>query len=297
MNIDIDAAHDFVATHARILDRRRLSFRSEDRDPAPVLAALDAYRNPDGGYGWGLEPDLRSPESQPATAGHAFETFAEIAPATAPHAVALCDWLDRVALPDGGLPFALPTDAPAGNGPWWASADPSVSSLQITAFVTAAALDLAAHDSAVASHRWLARSTDYCLGAIGGIEERPFAYVLEFALRFLDALADSRPSDAARALKRLARFVPRDGTLAVQGGAEGEALRPLDLAPYPGTLSRSLLSDDVIAADLERLAGLQQGDGGWVVDYLKISPAGALDWRGYVTVRALDVLRRNGAIS
>jgi hypothetical protein len=26
------------------------------------------------------------------------------------------------------------------------------------------------------------------------------------------------------------------------------------------------------------------------------SPAGALDWRGYATVRAIDVLRRNGAV-
>jgi len=30
------------------------------------------------------------------------------------------------------------------------------------------------------------------------------------------------------------------------------------------------------------------------VDFLKISPAGSLDWRGYVTARAVDILRRNG---
>jgi hypothetical protein len=296
-DIDIHAAHDFVATHARILDRRRLELRTGDAGPAAVLAALDAYRNADGGYGWGLEPDLRSPESQPATAGHAFETFADVAPVTAPQAVALCDWLEGVTLPDGGLPFALPTEASAGNGPWWGSADPTVSSLQITTFVTAAALQVGAHDRAVASHRWLARAVDYCVGAIERIEERPFAYVLEFALRFLDGLHGRRAAEAERALAHLREFVPPDGTLAVQGGAEGEALRPLDLAPFPGTLSRSLLGDAVIAADLERLAGLQQDDGGWVVDYLKISPAGALEWRGYATVRALEVLRRNGAIS
>jgi hypothetical protein len=297
MNINIEAAHAFVATHARILDRRRLELRTGGAGAAPVLAALDAYGNADGGYGWGLEPDLRSPESQPATAGHAFETFAEVAPATAPQAVALCDWLEGVTLADGGLPFALPTDAPAGNGPWWAFADPSVSSLQITTFVAAAALEVAAGDPAVASHRWLERATDYCLGAFERIDEPPFAYVLAFSLRFLDALHHSRPDEASRALERLRRFVPPDGTLAVEGGAEGEALHPLDVAPYPGGLTRSLLGDEVIAADLERLTGLQQDDGGWVVDYLKISPAGALDWRGYVTVRALDVLRRNGAIN
>ena len=40
-------------------------------DPSGLLAALDGYRNPDGGYGWGLEPDLRTPESQPGAALHA----------------------------------------------------------------------------------------------------------------------------------------------------------------------------------------------------------------------------------
>jgi hypothetical protein len=54
-----------------------------------------------------------------------------------------------------------------------------------------------------------------------------------------------------------------------------------------------LFTGQVIAADLDRLAALQQEDGGWIVDYLEISPAGSLDWRGDATVRAVDVLRRN----
>ena len=80
----------------------------------------------------------------------------------------------------------------------------------------------------------------------------------------------------------------------MRGGTEDEALHPLDIAPYPDRPARGLFSDDVVAADLDRLAGLQQEDGGWTVDYQKISPAGSLDWRGYATVRAVDVLRRNG---
>ena len=53
----------------------------------------------------------------------------------------------------------------------------------------------------------------------------------------------------------------------------------------------------MIAADLERLAAGQRDDGGWTVDYLQISPAGVLDWRGYSTVRAIKILRSNGSIS
>ena len=140
MTIDLSAATDFMATHARVLDRRRFELLNGQTDPSGALAALDGYRNPDGGYGWGLEADLRSPESQPGAALHAFEVFEDIAPATAPQAVALCDWLHSVTLPDGGLPMALPLSLTAGSGPWWQAADPSVSSLQITAASTTSAV-------------------------------------------------------------------------------------------------------------------------------------------------------------
>lgn len=294
MSIDLDAARDFLATHARILDRRRFALRDGRGDAAGVLAALDAYRNPDGGHGWGLEPDLRSPESQPGAALHAFEAFEDVAPATAPQAQALCDWLDSVTLPDGGLPFVLPLGTPAGSAPWWREGDPSTSSLQITAATAAAAHAVARHDPAVAAHPWLARATRYCLDAIAALDAEPFAYTVAFSLRLLDAVHDDVP-EAAGLMDGLGSAIPADGHLAVRGGAEGERLQPLDLAPFPDRPSRALLDDAVVAADLDRLAALQQDDGGWVVDYLKVSPAGALEWRGHQTVWAVDVLRRNGA--
>ena len=63
MTVDLSAAAGFTATHARLLDRRRfdLLFGGGDDGAAAgaVLAAVEAHRNPDGGYGWGLKPDLR----------------------------------------------------------------------------------------------------------------------------------------------------------------------------------------------------------------------------------------------
>jgi hypothetical protein len=291
MTIDLSAANDFMAAHARVLDRRRLELLNGEADPSAALAALDGYRNPDGGYGWGLEPDLRAPESQPGAAHHAFEVFEEIAPVTAPQAAALCDWLDSISLADGGLPMALPLSMAAGSAPWWNTADPSVSSLQITAVTAAAAQRVAPHDPDVAAHPWLERATRYCLTAIEAVQDAPFAYVLAFSLRFLDAVHDSRP-EAPGLLRRLGAYIPDDGLIRVTGGAEGEMLRPLDVAPFPNRPIRDLFSDDLISADLERLAGLQQEDGGWIVDFSSASPAGSLDWRGYSTVRAIDILQR-----
>jgi hypothetical protein len=289
------AARSFMAGHARTLDRRRFGLLFDRGDAEPVLAALRAYRNADGGYGHGLEPDLRAPESQPAAAFHAFAVLADVAPVTTPAAVELCDWLDAVALPDGGLPFALPIEDPSGSAPFWADADPEAFSLQITAVVAAHALRLAAHDADVADHAWLPRATSCCLAAIDALDAAPAAYELAFAVQLLDAMHD-RNEWARELLTRLAEYVPDDGRIPVVGGLPDETLWPLDLAPEPNRPARTIADDSAVAHDLERLAAEQREDGGWSVDFRSYSQAGALEWRGYATVRALAVLRANGRI-
>jgi hypothetical protein len=284
-----------MATHARMVDRHRFGLVLGRGDRAAALAAVNAYRNPDGGYGWGLEPDLRSSSSQPGGALHAFEVFEDIGPTTDPDAVVLCDWLESASLPDGGLPFALPLSDPAGCAPFWVDADPTVSSLQITAVVGAVAHRVARHDPAVAGHPWLAGATRYCFAAIEALQSQPHALVLAFAVRFLDAAHDAH-AEAAALLDHLAAFIPDSGLLHVAGGADDEMMRPLDFAPDPDGPSRRCFSEEAVAAELARLAGQQREDGGWAVDFGSFSPAAALEWRGHATVRAMSVLRSNGLV-
>jgi hypothetical protein len=293
--VNLEAASDFMATHARLLDRRRFDVVVHGASPEGALAALGGYRNADGGYGWGLEADLRDTRSQPGPALHAFEVFEDVLPATSPRAVDLCDWLGSVSLPDGGLPFALPVDSSAGCAPFWAQADPTVSSLQITAVVAAIANRVAAHDPAVAEHAWLARATSYCLAAAEALGNDPHALELTFAVQLVDAVHDTHP-EAADLLDRLGEHIPASGLVHVGGGLEDEFMRPLDFAPFPDRPARRLFAPDVIAAELERLEDQQQEDGGWPVNFASYSPAAALDWRGHMTVRALSLLKRNAVI-
>jgi hypothetical protein len=288
-SIDVAAARRFLAGHGRLLDRRRFEALNGDGDAEALSCTLEAYRNTDGGYGWGIEPDLRSPESQPTGAMHAFEVMEEIGLEASTRAVELCDWLTASTLPDGGLPFTRPVSDPAGCAPLWLGADPTTSSLQMTAQVAANALRVARRDQRVADHPWLARATGWCVDAIVDIRDTPSAHELLFATRFVDALASIDPERAAPLVDRVAMLLPRDGIVPVQGGAAGEALRALDFAPRPGAV-RALFADGVVAAELDRLAGSQQPDGGWKVDFESSSPAAALEWRGYATVAAVTTL-------
>jgi hypothetical protein len=65
--IDLSAAKTFMATHARLLDRRRFELSLGEGSAEAVLAALESCH--------GLEPDLRSTTSQTGAAMHAFEVF------------------------------------------------------------------------------------------------------------------------------------------------------------------------------------------------------------------------------
>ena len=305
MAFDLAATSAFMTAHARLLDRRRFAVRFDGGDPDLALAALEAYRNPDGGYG-ALEPDLRAVESQPVGAMHAFEVFEDVAPVTSPRASGLCDWLAGATLPDGGLPFALPVADATATAPFWAGADPDVSSLHITTAVAAVAHRVARHDPAVAAHPWLATVTRYAGAAMAAQEGPASTLELLYGLRFLDAwvgrLADGdgvdgegdEDVDAAALLAGWAGALPADATLPVEGGLADEAIRPLEFSPAPGTPLRAHLDEAVVASDLDRLAAGQRDDGGWAVDFTAYSPAAALEWRGYTTVEAVGVLRAHG---
>jgi hypothetical protein len=294
--VDLDRAAAFMTTHARLVDRHRYARLRGRGNPDGALRAVLAYRNPDGGFGWGMEPDLRAPESQPAGALHAFEVFEEIG-RPAPEAAELCDWLLRASLDDGGLPFALPVTDPTGCAPFWVSARTDVSSLQITAAVAAHAHGTARHDPDVAAHPWLAAATDYCLAAIPALEAQPppHALVMRFSCELLDRLPRNDPR-VPEVAAGLAARIPPSGQVHVEGGTPDEMMRALDFAPFPDSVVRSAIDDGVVAAELAALASQQQDDGGWPVEFVTHSAQSALEWRGYLTHRAVALLQGNGAL-
>jgi len=75
-----------------------------------------------------------------------------------------------------------------------------------------------------------------------------------------------------------------------------EVHRPLDYAPSPHSLARSLFSDEVISAQLDALVAAQQSDGGWMLNWMDWNPATTLEWRGWLTVETLGILRAYGRL-
>ena len=290
MSVEVEAAESFMLGSARLLDRHRLAVLLHGASVEPVLDALLAYRNPDGGFGHALEPDVRGPGSEPASVLHALDVLAEVDALDDASVAPAAAWIASIAAPDGGVPFVTERAAEHPHAPWMV---PSEGGSQLT-FALAGALWPApragASDAAV---RWLQSATDWCWARL----ERPHelsAYAVKFALDFLD-----RVPDEDRARERIEALRPRldaDGALPVAGGTEDERLGPLTLSERPASRSRALFADEHIAAELDALERAQQDDGGWRFDWLAWSPGQTVEWRGAVTLRALCTLRAHGRL-
>ncbi len=287
---DFDAAAGFIAGHARVLDRRVFGRLFQGGTAGPVRDAVAAYRNADGGFGHGLEPDLRTAGSQPAAVEMALRIL-DLADAWDDNlARAAVDWLAAVAPAEGGAATVEPTVADGPHAPWWVPEDGHPASL-----IQTGQLAGVLHARGFA-HPWLDRATELMWRRIDQLAEgRPAelnAYHMFGVLTFLQHVPDrGRVEQACRGVVPL---LFDHGLVALDPAAAGEVHTPLDFAPLPDSIARPFFEETVIAAHLDRLAAGQLADGGWMFNWPSWSPAAEADWRGFLTVDALRVLRANG---
>lgn len=82
------------------MERRLAAVLFDDEGPAGAVDAVLAYRNSDGGFGHGLEPDKRCPASLPVDLERALDVLIEAGDRRAGVDALLlsaCDWLGAVA--------------------------------------------------------------------------------------------------------------------------------------------------------------------------------------------------------
>ncbi|WP_216206833.1 hypothetical protein [Amycolatopsis aidingensis] len=301
--VDTEAARrgrTFLATHARVLERRLAELHLDGGGPAAACAVLDAlaaHRNPDGGLGHALEPDVRAPASQPLAVDFGLEVLEQVLDSAAgadelvrdrsrAFAEDLLPFLASVTTADGGLPIVLPSIATHPRAEHWGDGG-FPAGLNPTAGIVARL-----RRAGVTGDSWLSTAEAFCLQRIEALTAgQPCdAHTALNVLRFLARCPDRDWAERQRAV--VTGWFGRMPLLHLHPGA-GYGLTPLDFAPGPEDPLRAVFPADAVRAHLDALAAAQAEDGGWPLSWRPPGPAAELEWRGVCTLNALRILAVN----
>jgi len=272
------AARSFVNLQGRVLERRLLACLVDGEPADGVALALQAYRNPDGGLGHALEPDKRCPASQPVDVAVGLETLV-LAGARSDELVdGACAFLSSIADERGAVPIALPSARDFPHAAEYDSESFYVPGVWATSWVAWCLHALGARDP------WLDRATGYCLAELEGKPDLD-AHGLREVLRFARHAPDPR---TAGLVDRVAGWLPEADWFIADASSDEYGVPPYEF--------EGLFSDEELAPHLDRLEADQQADGGWPIRFEPPSEASHLEWRGFATVQAIEVLRRHGRL-
>ena len=288
---DIHAAEHFLAANARVLEKRKFERFFGGGEAGPVRDAVAAYRNPDGGFGQALEPDTRSPGSQPLATDFALRSLLDTDAWDAALAEGACAWLAATAPAGGGAVFVTESAGGWPHAPWMVPEDGQPASLISTGLLAGTLHAAAPRQAALAGQPWLRQATDLLWSRIDALTTSG-PYDMRALLWFLDNVPDRERAQAA--VGKIGPMIFDQKMVALDPETPGEVHFALDFAPLPSSIARPLFEPAVIEANLDHLAAAQHDDGGWMFNWTAWSPAGEREWRGHVTVDALRILRANG---
>jgi hypothetical protein len=270
------AAREFIRREGRLVERRLFAALFEGADPVGVVAALRGYQNPDGGFGHGLEPDKRCPDSLAIDVETAFQNLVAAGARDEEMVRRACDWLQSAAAPNGSVALASPVMEPYPKAEHWSdwTYTPGLN--------PTAGLAGLLHKLGI-EHPWLTRATDWCWATLeAGFPEE--AHSMLESLVFLEHAPDRAD------VTRIRDWLPKLSYYRADAADPAYGVTPLHFAPTPASYWRQLFDDDQVEGHLDRLQRDQQADGGWAITWEPPGAAATLEYRGVETVRALRVL-------
>ena len=281
---DFDAAAGFLAASARVLDRRVFQRLFGGGAAGPVRDAVAAYRNADGGFGHALEPDCRTPASQPAAVEMACGSWTWPTRGTSAWCATRSTGWPPSRPPEGGAAFVQPSVSEGPHAPWWVPAEGAslIQTGQVAALLYARGM----------AHPWLDGAARVMWS---GIEKLSRSRTGTRCSACSPSSSTCRTASAPRPRSRgSARCCSPPGSSPSTPGPRARRSGRWTSRRCPARSRAACSTRATIDAHLDHLAGAQRDDGGWMFNWPSWSPAAEADWRGFLTVDALRVLRANG---
>ena len=287
-------ARDFILTNARMIERRLFQFHFENDSSQGVYHAVYAYRNLDGGFGHGMEPDTASPESQPLFSIMALETLDEVGYLNADLIQRdFMPYFERVTTQKGGIPWML---RPKSDYP---CADHFKTVKEWAALSTTAPL-LGMLEKYHLDIPWMEKAESFIWQEIERIKAKHVFCHLCVPRRLQFLQYTKNRDKAEKALQDLKQWILTEGVLCDDRSDEGWGLygKPHSLcyAPSPDGILNPIFSKEMIHADLDELINRQKSDGRWDTWY-GLSEGMKLEWAGIQTLWTLKILKNYDRIA
>ncbi|MGZ3581121.1 MAG: hypothetical protein ACXWP6_00065 [Ktedonobacterales bacterium] len=292
-----EAARAFILGRARPLERALYAHVFEGADAGGALDALATYQNADGGFGHGIEPDLRTPASSVYATSVALQMLRDTkTPATHPLVERAMAYLLATYDAAGEVwPIIPPAANDAPHAPWWTWSETLAENCGgFRANPRAEIVGYLYDYAALVPQELRARLTD---AVVTHAEALPDAMEMHDLLCYLRLVETRTLPDAAR--ERLRERLTRAVRATVVFDAEawgGYGLMPLDAAPSPNAAFASEVRD-AVERNLDYAIAQQADDGSWSPAwswedaYPDAWAAARVEWQGVLTLKTLRSLR------
>lgn len=287
-------ARNYLFAEGRMLEKRLFGFYFESSNSDGVFHAVLAYRNEDGGFGWGLEPDSSSPESQPLFTIMALLLLDEVGCLDTELVTHSLDYLLPLSFESGGLPWMIEPERPYPRADHF---DRPLHRPTIT--ITAPVLGLC--EKYGIRSEWTERAGDFVWESIEEQKEEHVQCVqcMQQRLFFLENTSNSFLAE--REIANLCSRISSENVTCFDDEHPKTGLylhpTPTCFANHPESSLRSAFSDNQICASLDALISRQDECGAWVTGYGYPNYATpGIHWNGVYTINALKTLKAYGRV-
>lgn len=266
----LEKSHAFLQAYGRDIDQARFDFHFGDLPSEKLLAILERYQNPDGGF-FGLEVDIAAPQSNPFAMEIALLICLHAgAPKGHPLLQKAVAYLEATQDPDGGWRF-VPEIYQQSLAPWfqgwtWPNLNPTCSLAGLLIELGLGSANLLAG----------AEKLFQLLARLDGLADGEFYDVRPYAYYFLPEREHPQRDAYRAALKQW--FVRQHTHNKLDGAHFFEYIRS------PQTYIGQSIPPHILNARLDMLQDEQAADGGWPTPY---DPR----WRPWITVNNLLTLK------
>lgn len=288
----------YLAAKARSLDSARYRYRVGDGEARAIVTALRPYQNDDGGFGHGIEPDLRVPDSTAIATWMAFQ-YLNDAGETVSHDVierALHYFIDTYDEERNGWRIVSPRVEHYAHAPWWdyTSAmshfgwgNPSAAILGF----------LLRYRDIVDGGKLIERLRSRALSRITEVDASHFHEVLTFRSLYRDgdaSLKGALRTPLSQLIRRAVETSP--------DAWSGYVATPLTFIASPDDPFRDLFERETLEANLVFLLDtIVDGDHwepnwNWSGKYPAEWEQAKQDWSGYLTAQNMLALRGFGVV-